>query len=164
MHARLTTHTPERESRDRLRFNTAAILHATTHGATKMVAAEFDCSDKRIYAQTEGRVANRLELLCVWLDRVVIEKGVDAVASVLAFLSARYSSRNARPRSSVSEALAAAAIEGGEAQAALLRAWPDGISPFERPHVLTELHQWKDRIDALIAAVETEPQPKTADR
>jgi len=161
MAARLTHDDRARILRMDLRCKTAAVLHTVYAGVVKMVAANRPpngVSRQRVEEETSGSAANRLELICQDLDRVVIEKGTDGVLPAVAFLNERYSSRNGDEQPGVLVSFTRAVVEGGEAEAALITALSDGSLAGDRPRLLVELRQWRDRVDSLICAVEHEKE------
>jgi hypothetical protein len=151
--SRLTHHDQRRISKDLLRFETAKVLHDVYEGAVKMVAANrppHGVSDKRVYRETGGADANRLEMLCEDLDRVVIEKSSAAVSPVLAYLSARYGPA-AGAGDGVEDELAAAWRTFGEKSAVLIERMKDGLDAADLPVVAEAIDSMKRRLEAIEA-------------
>lgn len=80
----------KRISKERLRSETADLLHDAFHGVVKMVAAESGVSTSRIYRQTEGEDANYLELLYRQIERAHREGNRQEAVAVLGWLVGRF--------------------------------------------------------------------------
>lgn len=79
-----------RISKERLRSETAELLHDAFRGVVKMIAAESGVSTSRIYRQTEGEDANYLELIYRQLARAEREGNGEEVAEALAWLVGQF--------------------------------------------------------------------------
>lgn len=80
----------ERESQEDHRRNTSRVLHAPTVGIAKLVGASTGLGHSRVRNIISGSVANPLEILEKWIDRLERE-GVDAelIDAIPAWLAAR---------------------------------------------------------------------------
>ena len=157
MTARVNCGGPRRISAEALRSETAAVIHPVYRGAVKMVAANRPpngVSRSRIDRECEGHDANRLEMLCTDLDRIVIEKGRESLAPVLAFLVARYGIAEGGECDGVMDDLADIATAAGNLLARGIERAKDGVQQEELP----ELEQLAHRVRELCARFVREAQ------